>query len=330
MFKRVNYAFLGLLGLLMPALLALWLTGGAKREIYFGDPIRYTQHQVPDGEADKILQRLGYSNMTDDLRKSDVPRVFLNRLPGNLPDIESVDQRKQLFTGILLPLILRVNELILDERERLLALNDKMERGEDPERLERLWLFQLAEKYRVKIDGALDGQEFAILKRRVNIIPPSLAMAQAAIESGWGTSRFAQQGNALYGQWVWGEDDDGGIVPEDRGEGKRHKIKAFDYLIHSVEGYAANLNRHPAYAGFRRARETAANQNRPISGRVLAETLIAYSARRQEYVAELQSIIQANQWSYLDGAELKPPANFTSVAGIAGLVPAAGGNAPGE
>ena len=330
MLKRTGYAIFWAVVMLLPALLALWLTQNAREQTYFGDPIRYTQHEVPKGEADSILKRLGYDNMTGNFARREVPRVFLSRLPENLPDIKSIEQRKQLFSAILLPLILRVNELILGERERLILLKEKVAAGERLAGLEHMWLRQLADKYRVKRDGPVDGPEFAVLMRRVNIIPPSLALAQAAIESGWGTSRFAQTGNALYGQWTWNDDDDAGIVPEGREEGKTHRIKAFDYLIHSVESYANNLNRHPAYRSFRGAREQAILLNVPISGRALAETLVAYSQRREAYVEELQSMISVNDWSPLDETELQAPANFLTVQGIANVVPAAGGNAPGE
>lgn len=138
--------------------------------------------------------------------------------------------------------------------------------------------------------------------QRVDIIPPSLALAQAAKESGWGTSRFARNGNALFGQWTW--DEDQGMEPKDRPEGTDHLVREFDTLLDSVEAYMLNLNRHRAYRELRSLRAGMRKRGEPIDGISLAGGLESYSELGMEYVERIRSMIDLNQLLALDNAEL--------------------------
>ncbi|MFQ5534208.1 MAG: glucosaminidase domain-containing protein [Sphingomonadales bacterium] len=249
-------------------------------------------------EGRTASERLGYRLSDVRTAHAPVPRVFLKRLPRELPTISSVKERKSLFIRILLPLILQVNEDILEDRKRLIALQRQLATGAGLADRDRKWLSGLAAAYRVK-DGDLDE-----LVLRVDVIPPSLALAQAAIESGWGTSRFAQQANALYGQWTF---DGSGIVPGRRDDGRKHRIKAFPRLLQSVSEYARNLNRHAAYARLRavRAQLRASGTARGVK---LAETLLSYSERGALYVSDLRTIILSNHFLDFDRSGLEKPA----------------------
>jgi Bax protein len=138
--------------------------------------------------------------------------------------------------------------------------------------------------------------------RRADIIPPSLALAQAAEESGWGTSRFALEGNALFGQWTFAVK--GALVPKNRDAGKAHRVRAFTSLLDAVRAYVRNLNTHKAYRHFRRERQALRQADRQLAGTVLARTLSSYSERGNKYVRTIQSIITGNQLQNLDKARL--------------------------
>ncbi len=228
--------------------------------------------------------------------ETDVPRVFLAKLPDDLPSVHEVELRKTAFFKTILPLVLNENERIAKDRQRLQRLKARQALGYDMPAADRLWLAVLAERYRMKND------DLGELLRRVDVIPVSLAIAQAAEESGWGTSRFAQTGNALFGQWTVASDI--GIVPEDREEGMTHKIKAFDNLAQSVAAYMRNLNTHRAYREFRAKRVTQRTWGDPLDGRALAGTLLRYSERGEKYVRSLRTIMDANDLPDLDRARL--------------------------
>lgn len=224
---------------------------------------------------------------------SEVPRVYIKRVPKGLGDLESVDERKQMFLRIMLPLAMRVNEEITARRERLLAIQAKGISGIPVNESDQQWVNQLMKRYRVT-----DGGITALLER-IDVIPTSLILAQSAEESGWGTSRFVRTGNALFGQWAWGDDE--GIVPKGREEGKTHVIKSFGSLMDSVRAYARNINSHPAYQSLRDRRATLRAEGQMISGWELAETLTKYSERGEEYVDSLHAIMSVNGLNDLDG-----------------------------
>lgn len=244
------------------------------------------------------FRELGYDLKSVFAGAGQVPRVILASIPADLKDVREVKTRKALFFKTVLPLVLQVNEEILADRERLWRIRVDRALGRTPSAVDRLWLSVMSERYKVK-RGDLDE-----LLRRVDVVPPSLALAQAAEESGWGTSRFAREGNAIFGQWTYSKKANG-IKPKDREPGKSHRIRAFDNLIESVRAYMTNLNTHRAYRGFRVARAELRQHGRDLAGLKLAGTLTAYSQRGDDYVRNIRRIMAANTLEKLDDAELQ-------------------------
>ncbi|MEQ8284212.1 glucosaminidase domain-containing protein [Thalassospira sp.] len=239
----------------------------------------------------QYFKSIGYS-LSD---VTEVPRVYIKRVPKGLDELASVDERKTLFLRIMLPLAMRVNEEIGARRDRLMAIQAKGISGIPVSASDQKWVDQLMKRYRVT-----DGGVTALLER-IDLIPTSLILAQSAEESGWGTSRFVRTGNALFGQWAWGDDE--GIVPKDREDGKTHVIKAFGSLMDSVRAYARNINSHPAYQSLRERRATLRANGDLISGWDLAETLTKYSERGEEYVDSLHAIMRVNGLNEFDGLD---------------------------
>lgn len=242
----------------------------------------------------KRFMAMGYE--LDLIREGDapVPRVSIAALPQDLDAIRQVELKKSVFFKTTLPLILMENEKIAADRQRLLRLADVLRDRRQLSAPEAAWLVRLAERYKA------DVNDLETLIARVDEIPVSLAMAQAAEESGWGTSRFAQNGNALFGQWTTADDE--GLIPKDRKEGMTHKVKAFDTLSDSVAGYMRNLNTHGAYKSLRAARATMRDHGIKLDGWKLAETLTKYSERGEKYVKSIRLIIDANDLRELDAA----------------------------
>ncbi|MBT6095073.1 MAG: hypothetical protein HOH04_09330 [Rhodospirillaceae bacterium] len=255
---------------------------------------------------DDTFQRIGYD--LNAVRSGDrpVPRVFLAKLPTDMAEIRQAPKRKEIFFRSVLPLILQANNEILADRERLWGLHAQIAKGEILSAVDRLWLIVLAERYKVK------RGDIASLLARVDIVPPSMALAQAAEESGWGTSRFSRQGNAIFGEWTFSTAD--GLVPENRDSGKSHRVKAFKSLLHSVRAYARNLNTHRAYREFRAMRQGLRKDGTALSGRKLVETLTRYSERGDKYVKALRALMTVNKLSYFDHARLSAGAQAGSKA----------------
>ena len=248
-------------------------------------------------KLETLFEGLDYSLKPASYEQVEVPRVFLANMPSDLHTLSSADTRKLLFVQTMLPLILKANETILLERGQLLALRSRTEAGRTMTAEEASWLKDLAERYGV------EGTDFDKLLRRVDIVPPSLALAQAAEESGWGTSRFVQQGNAAFGQYTFSEDT--GLVPGDRADGKTHYIRSYDHLLDGVKSYARNLNTHAAYRTFRKERAEMRASGQEIDGYELAGNLTSYSERGKEYVDTIRGLIRANSFEPLDRARLR-------------------------
>ena len=216
---------------------------------------------------------------------------------GGVPDFQSLvagPERKTEFFAFMRPLLESQNEQILSQRERLLELQGQNELGY----FERRWLSALADQYEVPAEDAegnpIDSQALiAQLLRRVDVVPVSLGLAQAAKESGWGTSRFARQGNNYFGEWCFGEGC--GIVPGARAEGRTHEVEAFDSPAESVASYVQNINTHRSYKSFRDARKAQRERKVPLSSMRLAEELSQYSERRGAYVDEIKQLIITNR-----------------------------------
>jgi len=250
------------------------------------------------GSSDKLsnlLKQIDYH--LDGVRQhGTVPRLFLANLPNDLRDIRVVGERKVMFIKTALPLILHVNELILQDREQIKSLAAKVEDYEPLSADDHDWLASKAEEY------SLDKADLAKMLHHIDVIPPSLALAQSAEESGWGTSRFAQQGNALFGQRIYKGTN--GIVPKRRDKGKTHKVRAFSHLIEGVKSYARNLNGHAAYKKFRALRARLRHSGQGLDSDRLARTLVAYSERGSAYVRTIRSIIRVNDLQQYDKARL--------------------------
>lgn len=213
------------------------------------------------------------------------------RSSASLPDFRAFEagpERKSQFFQYVEPLIEAENATVLSDRARLVEIADK----DAPGWLDRLWLEDLAEDYGLEpaeldTDALIDA-----LLRRVDAVPESLALAQAAKESGWGTSRFAREGNNLFGEWCYREGC--GLVPRSRPDDKVHEVEAFDSPRESVASYVRNINTHRAYRELRRERARLREAGRPLSGIELADQLARYSERGDAYVDEIVGLIRYN------------------------------------
>ena len=221
---------------------------------------------------------------------------ILSSLPSDFDQLQDVKLKKKLFYLITLPIIHESNRLILEDREMVINIEKKFLRADLNEN-EVNETVRLAVKYKLDY-STIDLKLFRDLKQRINIIPLSLALAQAIVESGWGQSRFALEGNALYGQWTTNEQK--GIIPEDRDEDKTHAVRKFENLQQSVQAYMHNINTHRAYYSFRVVRRIAerVQYTDPISAKV--KFLAAYAEIGQEYVDKLELIIESNKLREFD------------------------------
>ncbi|MRI82834.1 MAG: mannosyl-glycoprotein endo-beta-N-acetylglucosamidase [Nitratiruptor sp.] len=201
--------------------------------------------------------------------------------------IKSIKLQKRAFFDILRPLVERENAKILEERRFVQAFFEKLATQPFPEAKELQRLGAIAKKYRIK--NLYDLEEYRV---KIDTIPLSLVLAQAALESGWGKSRFAREANNLFGEWTWGKK---GLVPKHRSPGKRHKIKIFDSIQDSIASYMLNLNRHRAYREFRAARYMARKKGRPFSGLEAAMTMQRYSEIGRRYTRLVSRIIRTNR-----------------------------------
>jgi Bax protein len=211
-----------------------------------------------------------------------VKPIYFTQFPRDLDALESTKLKKETFIKIVLPLIVAENERIIADREKLINLSKKKFTTD----LEKQWIRQKLLEYKVK-KGDLDE-----LLLRIDIIPTSIALAQAAKESGWGTSRFALEGNAIFGQWTWSGQ---GIAPLDRESDKNHKILKFPILRASVKAYQNNLNTHKSYSKFRQKRSFLREKNKKVAGLELTETLNNYAQTGSEYTKKLNQIIKQNR-----------------------------------
>lgn len=222
-------------------------------------------------------------------------------LPSNIPDfatINDVTEKKATFFEFLSPYVETVNQQILIQRQRLIALREKLNNGLTLNRNEMSYLSSLRVEYELENESLNTRNLINRLLKRADIIPSSLALAQAANESAWGTSRFAVEGNNFYGQWCYSEGC--GIIPARRAAGTSHEVKSFDNVFDSVEAYIMNLNTFPNYQKLRDIRQQVRQAGRTIDGISLSEGLDTYSSRGDEYIFELQSMIYSNNLLELD------------------------------
>jgi Bax protein len=230
----------------------------------------------------------------EDIRKNKLVKpVALDSFPREIKMIENSKKRKEFFIQIVLPLILQENNNIRLDRKRLFNIMNKSNNTG----LEKKWLQKKFKQY------GIPTKDILILKIRMDEVPVSLALAQAAKETGWGTSRFAQEGNALFGQWTWSGE---GLKPKEADENKGHKVMKFNVLQASVRAYQRNLNTHSSYKEFRLARAQLRETGKPLNSIILAEYLNEYAETGKQYVEILKKIIQQNNLKDFDNAKLLP------------------------
>ena len=240
----------------------------------------------------QLFEDTNYS-LKDVRQKKLVKPVALTLLPAEIKMIENTKQRKEFFIQIILPLVLQENNNIKLDRKRLFSIINKSNNTS----LEKKWLEKKYKQY------GIPSKDLSILKIRMDEIPVSLAIAQAAKETGWGTSRFAQEGNALFGQWTWSGE---GLKPKDADKNKGHKVMKFNVLQASVRAYQRNLNTHSSYKNLRKARAELRDQGLPLDSLLLVKFLNQYAETGEKYVEVLQKIIRQNALKDFDDAKLLP------------------------
>ena len=230
----------------------------------------------------------------DDIRKNKLVKpVALDSFPREIKKIENTKKRKDFFIQIVLPLILQENNNIRLDRKRLFSIINKSNNTN----VEKKWLDKKYKQYGVTT------KDLSTLKIRMDEVPVSLALAQAAKETGWGTSRFAQEGNALFGQWTWSGE---GLKPKEADENEGHKVMKFNVLQASVRAYQRNLNTHSTYKEFRLARAKLRDDGLPLDSIILSEYLDEYAETGEQYVETLKKIIKQNDLKDFDNAKLLP------------------------
>ena len=230
----------------------------------------------------------------EDVRKNKLVKpISLTLLPSEIKKIENTKKRKDLFIQIILPLIIKENNNIKLDRKKLFNILNKSKNT----KVEKIWLNSKFKKYGVA------NKDLSTLKIRMDEVPVSMAIAQAAKETGWGTSRFAQEGNALFGQWTWSGE---GIKPSDADTDSTHKVMKFKILQASVKAYQRNLNTHSSYKDFRSARAELRDEGKKLDSMILTEYLDKYAEIGKEYVRVLQQIIKQNNLTDFDDAKLLP------------------------
>ncbi len=211
-------------------------------------------------------------------------------------DYPAGQERKDAFFSYFLPMVQQRNQEILKTRQQVMAWRSK---SDDLTRSELNTLDELATRYRMDEFDPSQASDWNSLLTRLDIVPPSLALAQAANESAWGTSRFSREAHNYFGQWCF--EKGCGVVPSSRDTGKTHEVASFRSPQASVEAYILNLNRHNAYQTLRQIRKNLRTQDEPITGVALTAGLERYSERGEEYIKELRSMIRFNKLGQYDG-----------------------------
>lgn len=240
----------------------------------------------------QLFEDTGY-NLKDVRKNKLVKPVALTLLPEEIKMIESTKKRKDFFIQIVLPLVIQENNNIRLDRKTLFKIINKSNNTKK----EQEWLRKKYKQYGVR------SKDLSTLKIRMDEVPTSLAIAQAAKETGWGTSRFAQEGNALFGQWTWSGE---GLKPKDADKDEGHKVMKFNVLQASVRAYQRNLNTHSSYRDFRKARAELRDKNEPLDSIQLSKYLNKYAETGNQYVEVLQKIIEQNKLQDFDDAKLLP------------------------
>jgi len=251
------------------------------------------------------FETIGYTSKRLRAGDAEVPRFVVSDIPEDWAEGLTVDRKKSLFFRALLPMVLMVNEEILRDRKRLQAIGATLAESRSASSDDLKWLMEVAERYGLPIrdrENNLSPTSIKPLLHRVDVIPPSLALAQAAVESAYASSRFAVEGNALFGQWHLGK----GLVPgKQRTELGDYRVATFRTPKDSIRSYMKNLNTNAAYRSFRELRAAARRQDQNPRGAPLADRLLAYSEKGAAYVSLVRNLIARNGLSAADSARLK-------------------------
>ena len=267
------------------------------RKFLFEDVLQFDEQPVDTvrlsaSTIEELFKSTDY-NLNDVRKNKLVKPISLTLLPSEIKQIENAKKRKNLFIQIILPLVIKENNKIKSDRNKLFNILNKSKNTLP----ENNWLNSKFKQYGVV------NKNLLTLKIRMDEVPVSMAIAQAAKETGWGTSRFAQEGNALFGQWTWSGE---GIKPAGAEDGTTHKVMKFKVLQASVKAYQRNLNTHSTYKNFRSARAELRNENKKLDSIALTEHLDKYAETGKVYVRILQQIIRQNNLEDFDDAKLLP------------------------
>ena len=249
--------------------------------------VRYTTSEI-----DSLFKEVNY-NLKDVRDTKLVKPIDIGLLPNEIKNIGNTKKRKDMFIKIVLPLIVKENNKIRVDRKRLFTILNKNSNTD----IEKKWLEKKYKQYGVR------KNDLSTLKVRMDEIPVSLAIAQAAKETGWGTSRFALKGNALFGQWTWSGE---GLKPKEADKNQGHKVMKFNVLQASVRAYQRNINTHSSYKEFRLARAKLRDLGKPLDSIILSEYLDEYAETGDQYVEVLKKIITQNNLKDFDDAKLLP------------------------
>ncbi|MDT7524910.1 glucosaminidase domain-containing protein [Pseudidiomarina sp. GXY010] len=235
---------------------------------------------------------------SEQLSKTTAGQALLNvPVVTQVPDFSGyadVRDKKKAFFAFLAPLVQAENAQIELDRERILALQQKSQWSAK----EQAWLLKIADDYGIDGDIEQANELFELLLRRVDLVPETLVLVQAANESGWGASRFAQDALNLFGQWCFTKGC--GLVPDARADEARHEVRKFASVNASVRSYLRNINTHPAYFDLRSLRAERRAQGRDVRALDLTPGLLSYSERGEEYIAELNAMIRVNRPIIMD------------------------------
>ncbi|WP_246840493.1 glucosaminidase domain-containing protein [Lacimicrobium sp. SS2-24] len=224
-----------------------------------------------------------------------VPEVMSQPIP-EFSKMDSIPAKKEAFFDYLRPAVRYHNQIILKERALLHALQQKMASSEKLTQVQKSKLEKIAKKYDLEATPTT-AQDISKLLRRVDIVPLELVLAQAANESAWGTSRFARKGYNFFGMWCFRRGC--GFVPKSRDDDAAHEVAKFRDLSHAVSAYLRNINTHYAYSDLRTIRAKLRNNQQQIAAEPLAQGLMSYSERGQDYIDELLEMIRFNR-KYID------------------------------
>lgn len=271
------------------------------------------QEVIVLGSTEAVVEWMNAENFWGEENRGEhlqVPRAMITGITPTWAETSAkmpVAQKKEIFYRFMLPLVIHANDMVLDSRAKLQAMDARLAMGESlrPDEIE--WLGEAAYLLRIVNQGDQAKKSATELRQiisealyKLDIIPVGLVLGQAAYESGYGTSRFAAEGNALFGQWVYGGQ---GMVPDQQRKNLGdHRIASYEWPFDSVRSYYINLSSHPTYESFRKLRAEARAAGKPLSSIELAQGLTSYSERGQEYVDTLRSIIRVNKLDNADGA----------------------------